>query len=78
MKRYHIRFNTKHADTGLVWRVFENGKEYLFKHISIEVPVRDEITIEDGVVKWNIACDGTLIYDGNNLGRIINSCDTSI
>jgi len=70
MNRYHIRFNTKHANTGLVWRVFENGKEHLFRHILIEVPVRDEVTIENGEVKWNMACDGLLVYSDNNLGRI--------
>ena len=65
MNKYHIRFNTHHGDTGLTWRVFENGKEHLVNHLRISVPVRDEITDENGVAKWNIQCEGTMtIKDG--------------
>lgn len=42
-----------------VWRVFEDGKEYLVKHIKIETNIWDE---NDGV-DWNIACNGTLTLD---------------
>lgn len=58
MKTYHIRFNTKHGDSDLVWRVFEDGEEHLVKHLQIRVPVFDEATVENGVVKWNIKCMG--------------------
>ena len=47
--RYHIRYNTKHGDTELYWRVFENGKEVLVRNLNIKVPVFDEVTIEHGV-----------------------------
>ena len=60
MNKYHIRFNTKHGDTGLTWRVFENGKEYLVEHLRILVPINDEVTDEQGVAKWNICCEGTM------------------
>jgi hypothetical protein len=65
MNKYHIRYNTKHADSDLVWRVFENDKEYLVKNIDIRVPCRGESTVENNVVKWNICCEGvmTLVDD---------------
>lgn len=63
--KYLIRFNTKHAGSGLVWRVLENGTEHLVRGLNITVPVRDEVTVEDNVAKWNIACDGDMyITDG--------------
>ena len=39
MNKYHIRYNTKHGESDLVWRIFENGKETLAKHLNIKVPV---------------------------------------
>lgn len=60
MNKYHIRFNTQHKDTELVWRVFENGKEHLAKNLRISVPVWDEVTDENGIAKWNISCEGTM------------------
>jgi hypothetical protein len=59
-KNYHIRFNTKHGDSDLVWRVFEDGVEHLVKNIDIRVPVTGENTMENGVQKWNISCKGTM------------------
>ena len=56
MNKYGIRFNKSRGQPGRgtedhVWRVFENnGKEYLFKHLDITVPVKDE---RDGM-DWNI------------------------
>ncbi len=65
MNKYYIRFNTKHGDSDLVWRVFENGSEFLVRNIDIRVPVLGESTIEGDVVKWNIACQGSMyIVDG--------------
>jgi hypothetical protein len=58
LNKYHIRFNHDHNGTGLVWRVFENGQENLVKHINIVAPVCDEITVENGVEKWNLCCYG--------------------
>ena len=28
MNKYHVRFNTKHNGSDLVWRIFENGVEH--------------------------------------------------
>jgi hypothetical protein len=58
MNKYHIRFNTKHAGSHLVWRVFENGNEFLVKDIDIKVPLRSETTMEGSETKWNVACVG--------------------
>ena len=65
MNTYHIRYNTKHGDSDLVWRVFENGVEHLATQIDIRVPVYGEKTVEHDVCKWNIACKGQMrIIDG--------------
>jgi len=69
-----IRFNRTRGEPGRgtkdhVWRVFENGgKEYLAKHVKINVPSWDEQTGED----WNIACDGFLEIDRGTSTVIIN------
>jgi hypothetical protein len=70
VNKYHIRFNHDHGGSGLVWRVFENGQAYLAKSIKILAPVFDEITVENGVEKWNICCYGYLtLSDGNAVIR---------
>ncbi len=61
MNKYYIRFNTKHGESDLVWRVFENGSEMLVRNIDIRVPTIGESTMEGDVVKWNIACQGNMI-----------------
>jgi hypothetical protein len=43
-----------------VWRVFENGHEYLVEHLDIRVPLHDEITIENNIEKWNVCCNGVM------------------
>jgi hypothetical protein len=60
MKKYHIRYNTEHKESDLVWRIFENGKETLVKRLKINVPSFDECTFENGIQKWNICCIGNL------------------
>ena len=69
MNKYHIRFNHQHNGTGKVWRVFENGNEYLVEHLDIQAPLRDEVTVENSVEKWNIYCEGHLAID-NGTARI--------
>jgi hypothetical protein len=65
MNKYYIRYNTKHGEGDLVWRVIENGSEVLVRNIDIRVPVCGESTLEGDVVKWNIACSGNMtIVDG--------------
>jgi hypothetical protein len=55
---YHIRFNHNHNDSGLVWRVFENGQEHLVRHVKILASLFDQVTVEDGKEKWNLCCYG--------------------
>ena len=57
MNKYHVRYNTAHGETDLVWRVFENGVEHLVKNFEIRVPMRGESTLEHGIQKWNVACE---------------------
>jgi dCMP deaminase len=60
MNKYHIRFNHQHNGSGKVWRVFENGNEHLLEHLDVRVPLRDDVTVENGVEKWNVYCEGYL------------------
>lgn len=74
MTHYLIRFNKSRGQPGRgtkdhVWRIFEGRKEYLAKHIKINVPSWDETDGED----WNIACDGVMKIDKNNSTVIIES-----
>jgi hypothetical protein len=63
MNKYYIRFNHQHNGNGQVWRVFENGQEYLVEHLDIQVPIQDKVTIENSVEKWNVYCEGYMIID---------------
>jgi hypothetical protein len=72
INKYSIRFNKTRGQVGRgtpdhVWRVFENGKEYLFKHLDIQVPCRDEQDGED----WNISCYGQMTIDRETSTAII-------
>lgn len=76
MNKYLIRFNKSRGEPGRgtvehVWRVFENEQEYLFKHIKINVPCRDEQTGED----FNVCCFGTMVIDHNTSTAIINNIE---
>ena len=62
-----IRFNKTRGQPGRgsfehAWRVFVDGKEYLFKNVNIDIPSYSERTGKD----WNIACDGVLEIDREN------------
>ena len=72
MNKYHIRFNHQHNGSGKTWRVFENGTEYLVEHLDIRVPMRDDVTVENGVEKWNVYCEGYLCIE-NRTARIENT-----
>ena len=64
MNKYHIRFNTKHNGSELVWRIFENGVEHLAKDVRLMGETFTECTHEHGETKWNIACSGEMrIFD---------------
>jgi hypothetical protein len=63
MNTYQIRFNKSRGQAGRgsmdhVWRVFENGKEYLFKNLDITVPVKSEKDANG--VDYNIVCKGCM------------------
>jgi hypothetical protein len=62
MSKFHIRFNTKHNGSDLVWRVFENGIEHLAKDVRIIGETFTECTAEYGETKWNIACFGRIVW----------------
>lgn len=66
MNKYAIRFNKTRGQPGRgtvdhVWRVFENGKEYLFKNLDITVPVKSEK--DKNGMDYNICCEGFLCID---------------
>jgi hypothetical protein len=66
MNTYQIRFNKSRGQAGRgsmdhVWRVFENGKEYLFKNLDISVPVKSEKDVNG--IDYNIVCRGFLSID---------------
>jgi len=63
MNKYHIRFNKTagQPDRGTsnhVWRVFENGTEYLARHVRINTISWSEQTGPD----WNIVCLGKMVF----------------
>lgn len=74
MNKYLIRFNKSRGNPnrGTVdhaWRVFENGKEFICKHVTINVLSHSERTGED----WNIACEGFMSIDKDTSTITINS-----
>ena len=73
MNKYLIRFNRSKGLPGRgtndhAWRVFENGREYLFKHLKINAVITDEQTGTD----YNICCYGTMNIDKETSTAIIN------
>lgn len=81
MNTFHIRFNKSRGQAGRgtmdhVWRVFENGNEYLFKHVKILVPVHDEVTGEAPYQDWNMCCRGYLTIDRETSTAIIDQNPT--
>lgn len=64
--RFRIRFNKSRGTPGRgtpahVWRVFADSKEYLAKHVYIDVPSHTEK--EGDSEDWNIVCEGTLLIE---------------
>ena len=73
MNKYYIRYNknagmSRRGSNDHVWRVFENGKEYIFKHFQLNVPCRGEQFQNE----WNVACEGYMTIDRINSIAIIN------
>lgn len=76
MNTYKIRFNKTRGQAGRgtvdhVWRVFENGREMLFKHLDITTPVKSEKDAngED----YNIICLGYLTIDRDTSTAVITA-----
>jgi hypothetical protein len=74
MNKYLIRFNKTRGNPGRgtkehVWRVFENGQEYLFKHFQLHVPSFSER--ENNSEDWNVCCFGIMEIDRQNSIAII-------
>jgi len=66
MNTYKIRFNKNRGQAGRgtidhVWRVFENNKEYLFKNLDINTPIKSEK--DENGSDYNIVCQGYLTID---------------
>jgi len=73
MADFYVRFNKSRGlpnrgTTDHVWRVFEDGKEYLVKNVQINVPVHGAKTGED----WSMCCTGELTIDRETSTAIIN------
>jgi hypothetical protein len=60
MPTYHLRYNTHHGESDLVWRIFEDGVEHLVRDFRINVPMRGVSTMENGIKKWNVECQGVM------------------
>ena len=76
MKTYQIRFNKTRGQEGRgsmdhVWRVFEDGKEYLFKNLDITVPIKSEK--DPNGADYNIVCQGYMTIDRDTSTAIITS-----
>jgi len=78
MNKYLIRFNKSRGKEGRgtlehVWRVFENDKEFLLKHVVINVPCRSEVSGDGhGNDDWNFACNGVMTIDKTTSTATIN------
>jgi hypothetical protein len=74
MNTYQIRFNKTRGQEGRgtsdhAWRVFENGKEFLFKNLDIAVPVKSEQDANG--VDYNITCQGYMVIDRDTSTAVI-------
>lgn len=59
-----VRYNKTRGQVGRgsvdhVWRIFDNGKEYVVKNVRINVPSWGAKTGED----WSICCEGIITVD---------------
>jgi hypothetical protein len=73
MSEYVIRYNQTRGKPGRgtvdhVWRVFEDGKEYLTKNVEINVPCRGAKTGGD----YSMVCEGKMTIDRETSTAIIN------
>ena len=73
MAQLVVRYNQTRGQPGRgtvdhVWRVFEDGKEYLTKNVEINVPCRGAKTGAD----YSMVCEGTLHLDRETSTAIID------
>jgi hypothetical protein len=54
-----------------VWRVFEDGKEFLFKNLDISVPVKSEKDVNG--IDYNIVCKGHMTVDRDSSTAVITA-----
>jgi uncharacterized protein CbrC (UPF0167 family) len=59
-----VRYNKTRGQAGRgsidhVWRIFDDGKEYVVKNVRINVPSWGAKTGED----WSICCEGIIAVD---------------
>ena len=76
MNTYQIRFNKTRGQAGRgsmdhVWRVFENGKEFLFKNLDITAPIKSEQEVNG--VDYNIVCQGYMEIDRDTSTAVITT-----
>jgi len=76
MNTYQIRFNKARGQAGRgsmdpVWRVFENGKEFLFKNLDITTPIKSEKDANG--IDYNIICRGYLTIDRDTSTAVITA-----
>lgn len=81
MNKYQIRFNKTRGEPGRgtqdhVWRVFENGKEYLFKNIQIRGEVVSER--DENGNDYNIVCYGNMVIDRQSSTARIKTCQAEV
>lgn len=73
MSEYIIRYNKTRGMPGRgtedhAWRVFEDGKEFLFKNVRINVPSWGAKTGED----WSMVCEGKMTIERDTSTAVIN------
>lgn len=76
MNLYKIRFNKTRGqpDRGTinhVWRVFDQEREYLAKHVNLQVPSWSEI--DQNGQDYNIVCRGHMLWFNDTDTAIITS-----
>ena len=74
--KYSIRFNKTRGMPGRgtedhCWRVFEDGKEYLFKNVEINIPCKSEKDPNGN--DWNFVCEGKMVIDRETSTAIIGA-----
>ena len=76
MNTYQIRFNKSRGQDGRgsmdhVWRVFENGKEFLFKNLDISTSIKSEKDANGQ--DYNITCQGYMTIDRGTSTAVITA-----